>query len=43
VGRLRFEPAASRLEALRADYDADVRRGAREALARLPVGIQRKP
>lgn len=43
VGRIRFEPAAARLEALRADYDADVRRAAREALARLPVGIQRRP
>ncbi len=43
VGRIRFEPAAGRLEALRSDYDADVRRAAREALARLPVGIQRRP
>lgn len=43
VGRLRFEPAAGRLEALRADYDVDVRRAAREALARLPVGTQRNP
>lgn len=43
LGRLRFEAAAGRLEALRSDYDADVRRAAREALARLPVGVQRKP
>ena len=37
VGRLRYEPASPRLEALRSDYDAEVRRAAREALARLPV------
>ena len=43
LGRLRYEPASARLEALRADYDADVRRASREALARLPVGLPRKP
>jgi HEAT repeat protein len=37
LGRLRHEGSASRLEALRADYYADVRRGAVEALARLPT------
>jgi HEAT repeat protein len=37
LGRLRYEGSASRLEALRADYYADVRRGAVEALARLPT------
>jgi HEAT repeat protein len=37
LGRLRHEGSASRLEALRADYYADVRRGAGEALARLPT------
>ncbi|HTP52006.1 MAG TPA: HEAT repeat domain-containing protein [Anaeromyxobacteraceae bacterium] len=36
VGRLHFEPASAWLEALRADYYADVRRAAVEALARLP-------
>ena len=43
VGRIRYEPASARLEALRSDYDADVRRAAREALARLPVRVPRKP
>ena len=43
LGRLRYEPASGRLEALRADYDADVRRASREALARLPVRLPRKP
>lgn len=43
LGHLRFEPASARLEALRADYDADVRRASREALARLPVRLPRKP
>jgi HEAT repeat protein len=43
IGRLRYEPASSRLEALRSDYDAEVRRAAREALARLPVRVPRKP
>ena len=43
LGRLRYEPASARLEALRADYDADVRRASREALARLPVRLPRKP
>jgi HEAT repeat protein len=37
LGRLRYEPAAIRLEALRADYYAAVRRSAVEALARLPA------
>jgi HEAT repeat protein len=43
LGRLRYEPASGRLEALRSDYDADVRRASREALARLPVRLPRKP
>ena len=43
LGRLRYEPASQRLEALRSDYDAEVRRAAREALARLPVRLPRKP
>ncbi len=43
LGRLRYEPASSRLEALRSDYDVEVRRAAREALARLPVRMPRKP
>jgi HEAT repeat protein len=43
VGRLRHEPASPRLEALRSDYDAEVRHAAREALARLPVRVPRKP
>ena len=37
LGRLRHESSATQLEALRADYYADVRRGAVEALARLPT------
>ena len=37
LGRLRHEGAATQLEALRADYYADVRRAAVEALARLPT------
>lgn len=36
LGKLRYEPAAGRLEALRSDYFAEVRRAALEALARLP-------
>jgi HEAT repeat protein len=40
LGRLRFEGAALRLEALRADYFADVRRASIEALARLPSRAQ---
>jgi len=36
LGRLHYEPASAALEALRADYYADVRRSAVEALARLP-------
>ena len=43
LGRLRHEPASRRLDALRSDYDAGVRRAAREALARLPVRTPRKP
>jgi HEAT repeat protein len=38
VGRLRYEPASARLEALRVDYDGRVRRAAIEALAKLPSG-----
>lgn len=38
LGRIRFEGAASRLEALRSDYYGEVRRAAVEALARLPAG-----
>jgi HEAT repeat protein len=38
LGRLRFEGASSRLEALRGDYYGQVRRAAVEALARLPAG-----
>jgi len=37
LGRLRYEPASTSLEALRGDYYADVRRAAVEALARLPA------
>jgi HEAT repeat protein len=36
VGRLRHEPAAPWLEALRSDYCGEVRRAAVEALAKLP-------
>lgn len=43
LGRIRHEPAARRLDALRADYDAEVRRAAREALGRLPLRSPRKP
>jgi len=38
IGRLRYEPASARLEALRVDYDGRVRRAAIEALAKLPSG-----
>ena len=38
LGRLRYEPASDRLEALRVDYDGRVRRAAIEALAKLPGG-----
>jgi HEAT repeat protein len=38
LGRLRYEPASPRLEALRSDYDGRVRRAAVEALAKLPSG-----
>jgi HEAT repeat protein len=38
LGRVRFEGAAARLEALRSDYYGQVRRAAVEALARLPAG-----
>jgi HEAT repeat protein len=37
LGKIRHEAAAGRLEALRSDYYADVRRAAVEALARLPA------
>ncbi len=43
LGKLRHEPASLRLEALRSDYYAEVRRSAREALARLPARPVRKP
>lgn len=43
VGRLRYEPASHRLEALRVDYDGRVRRSAIEALAKLPSGRPRGP
>jgi HEAT repeat protein len=43
LGRIRYEPASRRLDALRSDYDAGVRRAAREALARLPVKAPRMP
>jgi HEAT repeat protein len=36
IGRLRYEPASHRLEALRIDYDGRVRHAAMEALAKLP-------
>ena len=36
LGRLRYEPAAAGLEALKSDYLVRVRRAAIEALARLP-------
>ena len=42
LGRIHFEPAAGRLEALRADYDGQVRRAAVEALARLPSRAERR-
>ncbi|GAO04779.1 hypothetical protein PSR1_03675 [Anaeromyxobacter sp. PSR-1] len=41
IGRLRHEPAAPRLEALRSDYHGRVRRAAVEALSRLPAGAPR--
>ena len=43
LGKLRHEPASLRLEALRSDYFAEVRRAAREALARLPARPARGP
>jgi HEAT repeat protein len=43
LGKLRYEPASIRLEALRSDYFVEVRRAAREALARLPARPVRKP
>jgi HEAT repeat protein len=36
LGRLRYEPAAAGLEALKSDYVVGVRRAAIEGLARLP-------
>jgi len=41
LGLLRYEPAATRLEALRSDYYGTVRRAAVEALARLPTASPR--
>ena len=38
LGRIRYEPASPRLEALRSDYYGRIRRAAVEALARLPAG-----
>lgn len=38
LGRLRYEPASTRLEALRSDYQGRIRRAAVEALAKLPAG-----
>ncbi|MEI7703353.1 MAG: HEAT repeat domain-containing protein [Deltaproteobacteria bacterium] len=43
IGKIRYEPAAGRLEALRSDYYAEVRRAALEALARLPTRSPQKP
>jgi HEAT repeat protein len=43
LGKIRHESASARLEALRSDYYVDVRRAAREALARLPAGGVKKP
>ncbi len=40
LGRLRYEGASERLEALRSDYYGRVRRAAVEALAKLPSGAQ---
>jgi HEAT repeat protein len=42
LGRLRYEPASPRLEALRSDYCGRVRRAAVEALAKLPAGAPRQ-
>ena len=41
LGRLRWEAASGRLEALRSDYCGRVRRAAVEALAKLPTGAPR--
>ncbi|WP_242394454.1 HEAT repeat domain-containing protein, partial [Anaeromyxobacter oryzisoli] len=41
LGRIRHEEAAARLEALRSDYAARVRRAAIEALSKLPGGPPR--
>jgi HEAT repeat protein len=41
LGRIRYEPASERLEALRSDYAGRVRRAAIEALAKLPSGAPR--
>jgi HEAT repeat protein len=38
LGRLRYEPASPWLEALRGDYHGRIRKGAVEALAKLPAG-----
>jgi len=37
LGRIKYEPASPRLEALRSDYYGEVRRAAVEALAKLPA------
>ncbi|HYQ81376.1 MAG TPA: HEAT repeat domain-containing protein, partial [Anaeromyxobacteraceae bacterium] len=42
LGKVRFEGASPRLEALRSDYYGQVRRAAVEALARLPSGPARR-
>jgi HEAT repeat protein len=36
LGRLRYEPASGRLEAMRSDYHGRIRRAAVEAIAKLP-------
>ena len=41
LAQLRYEPASSRLEALRSDYYGRVRRAAVDALAKLPAGVPR--
>lgn len=43
IGRLRYETASGRLEALRVDYDGRVRRATIEALAKLPSSRPRSP
>lgn len=41
LARVRYEPASATLEALRGDYDGQVRRAAVDALAKLPVRAAR--